>query len=99
MESGLVNKVELVEHVARKAGLSKADASAAVEAVTEGIANSLKRGEEVRLVHFGIFSVRRRGEGVGRHPVTGEKLAIPPAKNAHFKPAAALKSLINTPRE
>ena len=92
----MVNKVELVEHVAAQAGLSKADAAAAVDAVTDAIARGLKRGEEIRLVHFGIFSVRKRGEGVGRHPVTGERLSIPPAKNAHFKPAAALKNLINT---
>lgn len=94
-----MNKVELVEYVAAQADLSRAEATAAVEALVGGIARALKRGEEVRLVNFGTFAVRERGPGVGRHPVTGEPMHIPPAKNAHFKPAAALKGSLNKRRK
>ena len=55
-----MNKLELVEHVAKEAELSKASAAAALDAILDGIGKSLKKGDEVRLVGFGTFSVRER---------------------------------------
>jgi DNA-binding protein HU-beta len=90
-----MNKLELVEHVAKEADITKASAAAALEATLDGIAKSLKKGDEVRLVGFGTFSVRERAAGKGRNPATGKEIKIPASKNARFKAGASLKSSLN----
>jgi DNA-binding protein HU-beta len=90
-----MNKLELVEHVAAEAELTKVSAAAALEAVLDGIAKSLKKGDEVRLVGFGTFSVRERAAGKGRNPATGKEIKIAASKNARFKAGSALKSSLN----
>jgi DNA-binding protein HU-beta len=90
-----MNKLELVDHIATKAELTKVSAAAALEAVLEGIEKTLKKGEEVRLVGFGTFSVRERAAGKGRNPATGKEIKIAASKNARFKPGAALKAGLN----
>ena len=90
-----MNKVEIAEHVVKRTGLPKSAAVDAVEATLAAIAVALKRGEDVRIAHFGSFSVRERAAGVGRNPVTGEKMSIPASRSAHFRPAPALKSELN----
>jgi DNA-binding protein HU-beta len=92
-----MNKLELVEHVASAAELTKVNAAAALDAVLQGIAKSLKRGEEVRLVGFGTFSVRERAAGKGRNPANGQEIKIAASKNARFKAGAALKTSLNPP--
>ena len=87
-----MNKLELVDHIATEAELTKVAAAAALEAVLEGIEKTLKKGEEVRLVGFGTFSVRERAAGKGRNPATGKEIKIAASKNARFKPGAALKA-------
>ena len=93
---GQMNKLELVEHVAKEADLTKVSAATALEAVLDGIAKSLKKGDEVRLVGFGTFSVRERAAGKGRNPATGKEIKIAASKNARFKAGAALKASLNT---
>ncbi len=90
-----MNKLELVEHVAKETDLSKVSAGAALDAVLEGIGKALKKGDEVRLVGFGTFSVRERAAGKGRNPATGKEIKIPASKNARFKSGAALKASLN----
>lgn len=90
-----MNKLELVDHVAAEAELTKVSAAAALEAVLDGITKTLKKGEEVRLVGFGTFSVRERAAGKGRNPATGKEIKIAASKNARFKPGAALKANLN----
>ena len=90
-----MNKNDLVAHVADAAGLSKIDATKAVDAVFEGIADSLKKGDEVRLVGFGTFAVAERAASEGRNPRTGEKIAIPASKQPKFKPGKTLKDGLN----
>jgi len=90
-----MNKMELVEHVAGETDLSKAMSAAAINAVVEGITKALKKGEEVRLVGFGTFSVKKRAAGKGRNPATGQEIKIPASKNARFMAGAALKTAIN----
>ncbi|KAA0678364.1 HU family DNA-binding protein [Roseomonas genomospecies 6] len=90
-----MNKNDLVAHVADSVGLSKTDATKAVEAVLEGIADSLKKGDEVRLVGFGTFAVTERAASEGRNPRTGEKIAIPASKQPKFKPGKTLKDVLN----
>ena len=90
-----MNKLELVDHVAKSADVTKAVAGAAVDAALEGIAKALTSGEEVRLVGFGTFSVSERAATVGRNPATGEQLQIAASRNAKFKPSANLKAGLN----
>lgn len=90
-----MNKLELVDHVARQADITKAAAAAAVDAMIEGVTQALSAGEEVRLVGFGAFSVTERAATMGRNPATGEQMAIAASRNARFKPSASLKSLLN----
>jgi len=90
-----VNKNDLVALVADAAGLSKIDATKAVNAVFDGIIQSLKKGEEVRLVGFGTFDVSDRAASEGRNPRTGEKINIPASKQPKFKAGKTLKDALN----
>jgi len=71
-----VNKAELVDAVAAESGLTKSDASAAVESVFNTIGNQLREGNSVSVVGFGQFSVSDRAARTGRNPRTGEEIAI-----------------------
>jgi len=90
-----MNKLELVDHVAGAADITKVKAAEALDAVLDGIEKTLKKGEEVRLVGFGTFSVRERAAGKGRNPATGKEIKIAASRNARFKPGAALKASLN----
>jgi DNA-binding protein HU-beta len=89
-----VNKNDLVATVAETAGLSKGDATKAVDAVFDSIAASLKAGDEVRLVGFGTFAVSTRAASEGRNPRTGEKIAIAASKQPKFKAGKGLKDAV-----
>ena len=89
------NKNDLIGLVADKAGLTKAQAGEAVDAVFDAITGSLKKGEEVRLVGFGTFAVSKRKASVGRNPATGAEIKIPASNQAKFKPGKGLKYAIN----
>ena len=91
-----MNKMDLIEHVAGQTDMSKAAAGAAIDAVIEGITKALRKGDEVRLVGFGTFSVKKRAAGKGRNPATGQEIKIPASKNARFKAGAALTAAVNT---
>ncbi|HEY8596528.1 MAG TPA: HU family DNA-binding protein [Devosiaceae bacterium] len=90
-----MNKNDLTGIVAEKAGVTKAQAADAVDAVFDAITGSLKKGDEVRLVGFGTFAVSRRKETKGRNPATGAEITIPASNQAKFKPGKGLKDAIN----
>ena len=90
-----MNKNDLVAHVADSAGLTKGDATKAVDAIFEGITASLKAGDEVRLVGFGTFLVSARAASEGRNPRTGETIQIPASKQPKFKAGKGLKDSVN----
>lgn len=90
-----MNKNDLTATVADKAGVTKSQASDAVDAVFEAITSSLKKGEEVRLVGFGTFAVSKRKESKGRNPATGAEITIPASNQAKFKPGKSLKDALN----
>jgi len=90
-----VNKIELIEHVARQADISKAAAGRALEAVVGGIRTSLKKGNSVTLVGFGTFSIGKRAARAGRNPRTGAAIKIKAAKVPKFRPGKALKDAVN----
>ncbi len=90
-----MNKNELSSAVAEKAGLSKADATAAVEAVLETITQTLKDGGDIRLIGFGTFSVSHRKASKGRNPSTGATIDIAASNQAKFKAGKGLKEALN----
>ncbi len=90
-----MNKQELIGSVAEAAGLSKNDAGKAVEAVFEAITGALKKGDEVRLVGFGTFSVSKRKASTGRNPRTGAPMAIKASTQPKFKAGKGLKDAVN----
>lgn len=90
-----MNKQELIGSVAETSGLGKGDASKAVEAVFETISTALKKGDEVRLVGFGTFSVSKRKASTGRNPRTGEPMTIKASTQPKFKAGKGLKDSVN----
>ena len=90
-----MTKAEFIDQVAAKAGLSKKDATGAVDAVLETIEEALKRGSDVVFSGFGKFSVSARGAREGRNPATGEKIQIKASKVPKFTAGAALKKSVN----
>jgi DNA-binding protein HU-beta len=90
-----MNKGDLIESVADDAGLSKADAARAVDAVVGAITGALKKGSQVSLVGFGTFSVKRRAARTGRNPRTGESIQIRASNVPGFKAGKALKDAVN----
>ena len=89
-----MNKQDLIGQVADRAGLSRSDSSRAVETMLEVITSALKRGDEVRLVGFGNFSVTRRKASVGRNPRTGEPMQINASSQPKFRPGRILKDAV-----
>ena len=90
-----MNKNELVDAVASSANLKKSEATKAVDAVFDSITDSLKKGDEVRLVGFGTFTVSKRNASEGRNPRTGEKIQIAASKQPKFKAGKGLKDAVN----
>ncbi|MCH4169280.1 MAG: HU family DNA-binding protein [Streptococcaceae bacterium] len=90
----MANKQQLIDKVAEKAGLTKKDAGAAVDAVFSSVSDFLVDGEKVQLIGFGNFEVRERAARKGRNPQTGEEIQIKASKVPAFKPGKALKDAI-----
>jgi len=90
-----MKKVELVEAIAAKTGLTKADAGRALDATLETITEALVKGDKVPLVGFGTFAVSERAARVGRNPQTGAEVQIAARKAVAFKAGASLKEAVN----
>ena len=88
-----MTKQDLVDKVAEM-GMTKKQATIAVNAVFDTIKDSLVAGDKVSLVGFGNFSVKERAAREGRNPRTGEPLEIPAKKMPVFKPGKALKDSV-----
>ena len=90
-----MKKVELIESVAAKNGLTKADAGKAVDAMVASITEALVKGDRVPLVGFGTFATSKRAARVGRNPQTGAEVKIPARTAVTFKAGSALKDAVN----
>ena len=90
-----MNKGELIDAVAGAAGLSRADATKAVDAVLDSIQGTLANGGSVSLVGFGTFSVKARAARAGRNPRTGETIQIAASNVPGFKAGKGLKDAVN----
>lgn len=90
-----MTKAELVEAMADKAGLNRAQAKEALDAFISSVSASLKADKEVRVVGFGSFVPVKRRAGTGRNPRTGETVAIKASKTCRFRVGDALKTVLN----
>src|SRR5712671_1662320 len=92
-QEGNLIKLDIINEVVNKTGITKTKAEMAVETVFESMKRALSHGERIELRGFGIFNVRPRKTGIGRNPRTGAEVAIPPGKAVRFKPGKELQSL------
>jgi DNA-binding protein HU-beta len=89
-----MNKADLISKIAVNSGLSKKDSEKALGAAIDAIVESLKEGEKVQLVGFGIFDVKERAARTGRNPKTKEAIKIPASRTPQFKAGKALKDAV-----
>ena len=89
-----MNKNDLVASVAEHSSLTKTDAASAVDAVFDSIKNALGKGDDVRLIGFGTFSVVNRKASTGRNPKTGEVIQVPASRQPKFKAGKPLKEAV-----
>ena len=90
-----MNKSDLIDAIAGKSGLTKADAGRALDGFIQSVEDALKKGDSVALVGFGTFEVKERAERKGRNPQTGEEITIKAAKIPSFKAGKSLKDAVN----
>ena len=90
-----MNKQDLIDVIVKASGLSKAAASRALNATTDSITKSLKKGESVTLIGFGTFKVSKRAARNGRNPRTGAAIKIAARKAPCFTAGKALKNSLN----
>lgn len=90
-----MNKTQLIDVIADKAELNKAQAKRALDSTLEAITESLKEGDAVQLVGFGTFKVNHRSARTGRNPQTGKEITIKAAKVPAFVSGKALKEAVN----
>jgi integration host factor subunit alpha len=96
MAGTTVTRAQLSESVYQEVGLSRNESAELVENVLGEIADTLARGEAVKISSFGSFSVRQKGERTGRNPKTGEEVPIKPRRVLVFRASNVLKNRINT---
>lgn len=90
-----VNKKELAAAVASECDMTNADATKAIDATLEKITETLKNGDDIRLLGFGTFTTAHRKAGEGRNPQTGKKIKIAASTQAKFRPGKGLKDALN----
>jgi DNA-binding protein HU-beta len=90
-------KLDIVNGVVNKTGITTTQAERAVETVLESMKRALAHGERIELRGFGIFNVRPRKMGIGRNPRTGAAVVIAPGKAVSFKPGKELQTLPLSP--
>lgn len=90
----MANKVELVNAISEKTGLSKKDSEKAVNAFGESVTEFLSKGEKIQLIGFGTFETRERAAREGRNPQTGEAIKIAASTVPAFKAGKALKDAV-----
>ena len=95
MEGRTITRADLSESVFQEVGLSRNESSDLVETKLAEVVEALARGESVKVSSFGSFTVRDKGQRVGRNPKTGQEVPILPRRVLVFRASNVLKSLIN----
>ena len=86
-------KLDIINEVVNRTGITKTKAEMAVETVFESMKKALELGDRIELRGFGVFNVKPRKTGIGRNPRTGAEVSIPPGKAVRFKPGKELQTL------
>ena len=86
-------KLDIINEVVNKTGITKTKAEMAVETVFESMKKALEHGDRIELRGFGVFQVKPRKRGIGRNPRTGKEVRIPPRRTIRFKPGKDLQNL------
>lgn len=95
MSQKTLTRLDLIEALIAEIGLPRTETIELVEMMLSEIANAATRGEDVKLSHFGTFSLLDKVERIGRNPKTGEEVAITPRRVMSFRPSAQLKDRVN----
>jgi integration host factor subunit alpha len=95
MSGKTITRAQLGESVSQEVGLSRNESAELLETVLNQMSEALARGETVKVSSFGSFSVRQKGQRIGRNPKTGEEVSILPRKVLVFRPSQVLKTRIN----
>ena len=95
MAGRTITRSQLGEAVYQEVGLSRSESGELLESVLGKVSEALARGETVKISSFGSFSVRQKGQRIGRNPKTGEEVPILPRKVLVFRPSQVLKTRIN----
>lgn len=95
MESRTITRADLAEAVYEEVGLSRNESADLVESVLDEVSNALIKGDNVKISSFGSFTIREKGERVGRNPKTGVEVPISPRKVLVFRASHVLKSRVN----
>ncbi|PCI56226.1 MAG: integration host factor subunit alpha [Alphaproteobacteria bacterium] len=95
MESRTVTRADLAEAVYEEVGLSRNESSDLVESVLDEVSKALISGENVKISSFGSFTIREKGERIGRNPKTGVEVPISPRKVLVFRASHVLKARVN----
>ncbi len=90
-----MNKAQLIDAIAGKSGLTKADAKKALDGFIDVTGDALKQGDRISLVGFGSFAVTKRSARTGRNPQTGKEIQIPAKKVVKFKAGSDLTDAVN----
>jgi len=90
-----MRKTDLVNYIASKAKLTKANAERSINAFIAGVTGALRRSEKVTLVGLGTFEVSKRAKRKGRNPRTGKEISIPAKRFPRFRPGRELREAVN----
>ncbi|RCK26367.1 integration host factor subunit alpha [Thalassospira lucentensis] len=96
MSETTITRADLAEAVYQEVGLSRNESAQLLETVLDEISTALIKDEVVKISSFGSFSVRQKGQRIGRNPKTGDEVPILPRKVLVFRPSQVLKARINT---
>jgi len=99
MSGRTITRAQLSEAVYQEVGLSRNESAELLELVLTQVSDALSRGETVKISSFGTFSIRQKGQRIGRNPKTGEEVPILPRKVLVFRPSQVLKNRINEKRK
>ncbi|MBL4748010.1 MAG: integration host factor subunit alpha [Magnetovibrio sp.] len=98
MSNRTITRAQLSEAVYQEVGLSRNESADLLESVLSLVTEALGKDETVKISSFGSFSVRKKGERIGRNPKTGVEVPILPRKVLVFRPSQVMKARINANR-
>ncbi len=97
MSSETITRSHLIEAIYKETGTTRSESTLIFDILLEAIGNLLKKNAEVKVNRFGSFVSKEKAQRVGRNPKTGQEVIIPKHNAVSFKPAQALKTVIETP--